>query len=182
MIVWYISNHCSTVFTKLGKVNVKNFIVYKEYLWLVTIHPSIFFCLSGAGLPGQLSEQGHPHLPLPGHFLHLFQEVPKAFPGQPSDIVAPACPGSSSGSTPAGHARHTSRGRRPEGNQYRCPSHLSWLLSMWRSSDSTPSSSRVTELLTLSLRERPATLRRKLISAAGFRDLILSVMTQSSWP
>ncbi|KAI3356956.1 hypothetical protein L3Q82_003599 [Scortum barcoo] len=43
------------------------------------------------------------------------------------------------------------------------------------------SSSRVTELLTLSLRERPATLRRKLISAACIRDdVVLSVITQSS--
>ncbi|KAK5621036.1 hypothetical protein CRENBAI_015127 [Crenichthys baileyi] len=38
------------------------------------------------------------------------------------------------------------------------------------------------ELLTLSLRECPATLRRKLISAACIWDLVLSVMTQSSWP
>uniref|UniRef100_A0A3P8Z2W8 Anion exchange protein n=1 Tax=Esox lucius TaxID=8010 RepID=A0A3P8Z2W8_ESOLU len=45
---------------------------------------------------------------------------------------------------------------------------------------SSKSSSRVTELLTLSLRDRPATLRRKLISAACIRDLVLSVMTQSS--
>lgn len=41
---------------------------------------------------------------------------------------------------------------------------------------------RVTELLTLSLRERPATLRRKLIWAACIRDPILLVITQSSWP
>uniref|UniRef100_A0A3B4AMU0 Nucleolar protein 8 n=1 Tax=Periophthalmus magnuspinnatus TaxID=409849 RepID=A0A3B4AMU0_9GOBI len=41
-------------------------------------------------------------------------------------------------------------------------------------------SSRVTELLTLSLRVRPATLRRKPISAACIRDLVLSVITQSS--
>uniref|UniRef100_A0A8C5NC31 Zmp:0000000760 n=1 Tax=Gouania willdenowi TaxID=441366 RepID=A0A8C5NC31_GOUWI len=37
----------------------------------------------------------------------------------------------------------------------------------------------MTELLTLSLRKSPATLRRKLISAACTRDLVLSVMTQS---
>ncbi|MED6262006.1 hypothetical protein ATANTOWER_013228 [Ataeniobius toweri] len=46
-----------------------------------------------------------------------------------------------------------------------CPSHLNWLLSMWRSSGSTPSSSRMSKLLTLSLGECPATLRRKLILA-----------------
>ncbi|MEQ2257616.1 hypothetical protein ILYODFUR_036510 [Ilyodon furcidens] len=32
------------------------------------------------------------------------------------------------------------------------------------------------------IQECPATLRRKLISAACIRDLILSVMTRSSWP
>ena len=65
-------------------------------------HPSIFFCSYGAWLQGQLSEQGHPDFPLPGHFLQLFREDPKAFPGQPNDIVTPACPGSSSGSPPDG--------------------------------------------------------------------------------
>ncbi|KAJ0064332.1 hypothetical protein NL108_003605 [Boleophthalmus pectinirostris] len=50
---------------------------------------------------------------------------PEVFPGQSTDIVPRACPGSS---------------------------HLNWLLSTWRSSGSTPSSSRVTELLTLSLK------------------------------
>uniref|UniRef100_A0A3Q3W915 DUF4939 domain-containing protein n=1 Tax=Mola mola TaxID=94237 RepID=A0A3Q3W915_MOLML len=47
-----------------------------------------------------------------------------------------------------------------------------------RSSGSTLSSSRMSVLLTLSLRLSPATLRRKLISAACIRDLILSVTTQ----
>ena len=69
-----------------------------------SIHPSIFFRLSGIGSRGQLSEQGHPDFPLPRHFLQLLREDPKAFPGQPSDIdiVTPACPGSSSGSPPGG--------------------------------------------------------------------------------
>ncbi|MEQ2244974.1 hypothetical protein ILYODFUR_022744 [Ilyodon furcidens] len=51
--------------------------------------------------------------------------------------------------------------------------------SMWRCSGSTPSSSRMAKLLTLSLRECPATLRKKLISAACFRNHVLLVMTQS---
>uniref|UniRef100_A0A8C9WD66 receptor protein-tyrosine kinase n=1 Tax=Scleropages formosus TaxID=113540 RepID=A0A8C9WD66_SCLFO len=50
---------------------------------------------------------------------------------------------------PVGQARNTSPGRRPGGIRNRCPSHLNWLLSMRRSSGSTPSSSRVSELLTL---------------------------------
>jgi hypothetical protein len=36
------------------------------------------------------------------------------------------------------------------------------------------------DLLTLSLRETPATLLRELISAACTRDLVLSVITQPS--
>uniref|UniRef100_A0A3Q3VJN7 HPS5-like beta-propeller domain-containing protein n=1 Tax=Mola mola TaxID=94237 RepID=A0A3Q3VJN7_MOLML len=73
-----------------------------------------------------------------------------------------------------------SGGRRPGGILTRCPNHLNWLLSTRRSSGSTLSSSRMSVLLTLSLRLSPATLRRKLISAACIRDLILSVTTQSS--
>ena len=67
-----------------------------------SIHPSIFVRLSGAGLWGQLPEQGHPDFPMPGHFLQLFWEDPKAFPDQLRDTVTPVCPGSSSGSPPGG--------------------------------------------------------------------------------
>ena len=71
-------------------------------LYCISIHPSIFFRLSRVGLRGQLPEQGHPDFPHPGHFLQLFWEDPKAFPGQLGDIVTPACPGSSPGSPPGG--------------------------------------------------------------------------------
>ena len=67
----------------------------------LSIHPSSS-ALSGTGSREQLSEQGHSDFPLPGHFLQLFREDPKAFPGQPRDIVTPACPRSSSGSLPGG--------------------------------------------------------------------------------
>ena len=83
------------------------------------------------------------------------------------------------GLLPVGRARNTSRGRRPGGILTRYPSHLIWLLSM-RSSGSTPSPSRMTELLTLSLRESPDTLRRKPILAACIHDLVLSVTTHNS--
>ncbi|KAK3567837.1 hypothetical protein QTP86_027362, partial [Hemibagrus guttatus] len=48
------------------------------------------------------------------HFLQLFQRDPEAFPGQPRDIVFPACPGSSPGPLPGGAcpeylSRETSR-------------------------------------------------------------------------
>ncbi|KAM8748088.1 uncharacterized protein AB9X84_015870 isoform 2-T4 [Acanthopagrus schlegelii] len=68
----------------------------------ISIHPSILIRLSKPGSRGQLPEQGHPDFPLPGHFLQLFREDPKAFPDQLGDIVTPACPGSSSGSPPGG--------------------------------------------------------------------------------
>ena len=143
--------------------------------------PSIFFRLSRARSRGQLPEQGHPDLPLPGHFLQHFREDPKAFPGQPSNTVTPACPGSSSGSPPSGTCqehllREASRGhpkQMPEPPQ---------LAPLDVEEQRLYSKLLPGELLILSLRERPATLRRKLISAACIRDLILSVMTQSSWP
>ncbi|KAK0132387.1 hypothetical protein N1851_032752 [Merluccius polli] len=81
------------------------------------------------------------------------------------------------GLLPVGRALNTSPGRRPGGILTRCLSHLIWLLSTQRSSGSTPSYSRMTELLTLEklgLSLSPATLRRKLISSACTRDLILS--------
>ncbi|PWA16680.1 hypothetical protein CCH79_00017500 [Gambusia affinis] len=40
--------------------------------------------------------------PLPSHFFQLLWRNPKAFPGQPRDIVPPACPGSSPGPPPGG--------------------------------------------------------------------------------
>ncbi|KAK3516275.1 hypothetical protein QTP70_008649 [Hemibagrus guttatus] len=44
------------------------------------------------------------------HFLQLFRRDPEAFPGQPKDIVSPACPGSSPGPLPGGACpKHLSR-------------------------------------------------------------------------
>ncbi|MED6273802.1 hypothetical protein CHARACLAT_010143 [Characodon lateralis] len=138
-------------------------------------------CVEGAqhetGMRWQQTQQRHPDVPLPRHLLQLLRVEPKAFPGQPRDTVPPACPGSSPGPPPGGTCLGT-----PPRKASRRHRHLNWLLLMWRSSGSTPSSSRMVELLTLSLRECPATLRRKLISAACILDLVLSVMTQSSWP
>uniref|UniRef100_A0A8C6NX42 Ig-like domain-containing protein n=1 Tax=Nothobranchius furzeri TaxID=105023 RepID=A0A8C6NX42_NOTFU len=114
-----------------------------------------------------------PDIPLPSHLDQLLRGNPKAFPGQVRDIVPPPCPGStfrpSPGWTfPENLTREASR-RHP--NQI--PSCFDWLLSMWRSSKSTPIPSWITQLLTLPLRESPDTLRRKLISAviSFFRSL-----------
>ncbi len=128
-------------------------------------HPSPLLCLSGPGRGGSsLSRDAQtssprPHPPAP--------PGARGIPSQPvGDIIPPA---SSPGSPPGG--------TRPEQLPRKRPGCI-WTDARATSADSsTLSSSRVTELLTLSLRERPATLRRKLISAACIRDLVLSVMT-----
>uniref|UniRef100_A0A3B3Z787 Heat shock protein 12B n=1 Tax=Periophthalmus magnuspinnatus TaxID=409849 RepID=A0A3B3Z787_9GOBI len=48
------------------------------------------------------SKQGLPNFPHPRHALQLLWWDPQAFPGQPRDIVTPACPGSSLGQPPGG--------------------------------------------------------------------------------
>ncbi|TWW77574.1 hypothetical protein D4764_12G0009640 [Takifugu flavidus] len=153
---------------------------FEKHHAFVIIHPSILSRLSGVGSRWQQPKKRSPDFPLPSYFFQLIRRDPQAFPDQSRDIVSPTCPGSSRGLLPEGHALNTAPGRRPGGILTRYPSHLIWLLSTRRSSGSTPSSSRMAELLTLSLRESPATLRRKLISAACTRDLDLSVITQSS--
>ena len=90
-------------------------------------------------------------LPLPSHFLQLLREETKAFLGLLRNIISPAT---------ASWCILT-----------RCPNYLSLLLSMWRSSGSTLSL--LDELFILSLRESPATLQTKLISAACIHNLLL---------
>lgn len=58
--------------------------------------------------------------------------------------------------------------------------HLSRLLFLWRSSGSTPSCLRMSELPTRPLRLSPDTLK-KLILTSRSRDLVLSVMIQTCW-
>ncbi|CAM4646829.1 unnamed protein product [Leuciscus chuanchicus] len=93
--------------------------------------------------------------------------------------LPPALPGGHRGvSRLAG--RHNPSSVLPGKASRRHPEQMPEPPQMWRSSGSSLSSSRVTELITLYLRDRPATLRRKLISAACIQDLVLSVMTHSS--
>ena len=95
---------CMTPLLKIVWINYINRLFKATMDLNFTIHLLLFFFffLSRAGSQGQLPQQGHPDFPLPGHFLQLFRENPKAFPGQLSDIVTLACPGSSSGSLPSG--------------------------------------------------------------------------------
>ncbi|XP_061525943.1 uncharacterized protein LOC133398373 isoform X3 [Phycodurus eques] len=71
-------------------------------------------------------ENERPDFPFPSHFIHLFQGDPEAFPGQPKDVISPACPGSSPGSPPGGacpeHLTREASGRHP--NQMPQPPHL----------------------------------------------------------
>ena len=101
----------------------KNFITLHIHIHLsIHFHPSVW--------------ARHPHYPLPRPFLLLLREDPQAFPGQPSDIVTPACPGSSSGSPPGGACQEHLLEKASRGHLIQMPPerHLSWLLSMWRSS------------------------------------------------
>lgn len=91
---------------------------------------------------------------------------PKALPGQMGYIVPPT----SSGFASVGHAWYTSQEASKQDAEP-----LSWLLSTRRSSGCTPSSLRMTELLTLSLRLSPAT-------PISFRVLAISLTFHSSWP
>ncbi|MED6250692.1 hypothetical protein ATANTOWER_005372 [Ataeniobius toweri] len=48
----------------------------------------------------QQSQQRRPDFPFPRHLFQLHWEKFEAFPGQPRDIVPPACPGPSPGPPP----------------------------------------------------------------------------------
>ncbi|KAK0149249.1 Zinc finger BED domain-containing protein 1 [Merluccius polli] len=78
---------------------------------------------------GPQPKQGSPDFPLPSHFVQLFPGDPEAFPGQPRDIVSPACPGSSPGSPTSGtcpeHLTREASGRHH--NQMPEPPHLASL-------------------------------------------------------
>ena len=64
--------------------SISAFLSFVLYLWIrlcLSIHPSIFSRLSGAGSRGQQSKQRCPDFPLPRHFLQLFRGDTEAFPG-----------------------------------------------------------------------------------------------------
>ncbi len=116
------------------------------------IHWSIIIILSRVGLRRQKFQQGAPDLPSPGHISQLSLGVLKAFSHQCRDIIAPPGSGSAPGSPPSlTHLEHLPREETLR-HPYRCLKHLNWLL------------------LTLSPWEMPATLLRKLVSAACICD------------
>lgn len=106
---------------------------------------------------------------LPSHHLLLWDNV-EPFPGQPINVSSPNClgftPGLPTGSTCLA------------GTPYPGGDGISPLLLMWRSGGPSLNASRMTELLTRSLRQCPSTFRRKLISTPCIRDIILILLTR----
>lgn len=80
-------------------------------------------------------------------------------------VILPAC----SGSAPPGCTCH----KRLAQVTVRWPDHLNWFLSIGRNSSSTLCTSKMTKLFILVLRESPANLQRKFISATAICDLSL---------
>jgi len=109
-----------------------------------SIHPSIFFRLSGPRSQWQQTQQGPRDFLLPSNDPLLLLGDPR-----PDEIYNPSsgfwvCPGVSS------QPDLSRKGKGSGRILIRCPKHLRLLLSMRRSSGSTPISLRMSELLNLS--------------------------------
>lgn len=125
-----------------------------------TDYPSVFLHLSRVWYLWQKAKQGIPDVLLPKKgFLNSSWEIPSA--GE--QYIPPASPWSTLGSLPNWSCLENLQ--MEEVILTRCQSHLSWLLSMQRSSSFIPSSCQ-SELFTPSLRLNPTIQWRKLISAA----------------
>lgn len=110
----------------------------------------VFYCLSGLVSRGnRLRRDVQTSLALVTSS-SLSSRTPKSIAGQPRCRVPPVFLGSSSGPPPGGTSP------KQEAITNRFPSNISWLLSVRRSSSSTPHSSWMTELLTLSRRGAPS--------------------------
>uniref|UniRef100_A0A3B3CUY0 Butyrophilin subfamily 2 member A2-like n=1 Tax=Oryzias melastigma TaxID=30732 RepID=A0A3B3CUY0_ORYME len=119
------------------------------------------FCSVGPSLwinQSSGEQQRPPDFPLPGHFLQLFWGDPEAFqrPAEKHSVFSMSWvfPGASAQWDMLG-TLHQGGVQEVSGSDVR----------ITLTGSSTPSTLRVTKLLTLSLRERPAALQRKLISA-----------------
>lgn len=135
-----------------------------------------FFFISGLRSWGQQPQQRCPDL---HHLHHVLRGNTKAFPGQPRDIIAPA----SSGSAPRPPSVGTCQINLPrdasEGYPNQVPKPPQLVPFDVKEQQVYSKSSQMSELVTLSLRESPANLQRKIISASCNHDLVLSVTTHS---
>ncbi len=150
---------------------------YENLHLFSTIHPSIINHLSVVGSQRQQFQQDAPDFPLPGHISQLWLGNPEVFPGQCRDIISPPGPGAALGPPPSWTCLEPLHREAARRHPYQMLNHLSWFLSTQRSSSSAPSSSQMTKLLTLLLRETPATHLRKPISAA-----CIWILFFRSWP
>ncbi|MEQ2203637.1 hypothetical protein XENOCAPTIV_001639, partial [Xenoophorus captivus] len=153
------------MFFLLLPLHPNEFISYNEN---PSSHPSIVSCLSGVGSRGHQLKQREPGFPLPIHLGQLVHGNPKAFPGQPRNVVLPACPGSSSSPPPGGTCPEhlTKEVSRRHPNQMPEPAQVAPLDVEKQHREEPrklPSFSPYLTLLTLSLRESPDILQRKLI-------------------
>ncbi|MED6277141.1 hypothetical protein CHARACLAT_010300, partial [Characodon lateralis] len=99
----------------LGILGHRNGLVSEpQGLYAVYVHRNNSYssssALSGTGSRGQQTQQRRPDVPLPRH---LFRGEPKAFPGQPRDIVPPVCPGPPPGGTCLEHLLRKASRRHP---------------------------------------------------------------------
>ncbi|MED6286724.1 hypothetical protein CHARACLAT_009104 [Characodon lateralis] len=104
--------HCS-----FHSLNSSHALLFCKMLPNVTIHPSIhpsiLFRLSVVGSREQQPKQRDPDFHLTSRLGQLVGGNPKAFPGQPRNIVLPACPRSSSGPPAGGTCPEHLTGRHP---------------------------------------------------------------------
>lgn len=149
-------------------------------MWEGHKHPSIhpfFFSISSAWSScGSLAREAQTsYSPAPPLTAHLGE-----FSGEPIDVFSQHALGLPWSLLLA--AINTSTKMCPGGILVRCLNRLRLFnCSMSRSSGSPISTSEMNELLTVSLRESPATHWRELISATCIHSLTLLVTTQSSW-
>ncbi|MEQ2221460.1 hypothetical protein ILYODFUR_016165 [Ilyodon furcidens] len=78
---------------------------HRKYSWLgaaevICVFPTGWSHELRVRSQGQQPKQRDPDFPLSSHLGQLIWLNPKAFPGQPRNIVPPACSGSSSGPLP----------------------------------------------------------------------------------
>lgn len=165
LVSWDASGHIHTCF----KILLAGLFL-KWIKCIYSIHPASLYlelgwCSSSLSREAQTSL---PQSPLPA-LLRWFWGVLR-----PYKTVFPACPRFSSVSPPSRTCLMQLPREVSRIHPYWCPSYLNWLLSMWMCSDSTLSLHWITKVITSSLKDSPAIVKKTHL------DLDLSVTTQSS--
>jgi len=128
---------------------------------------------------------GKPDIPLPSNTVQLLLGDLKEFQGQKGHIIPPARSGSAPRPPPSWTCPKNLQREATRLHPNQMPEPPQWT-SFWFGFDGAAALLQVPsgwpELLTLSLRLSPATLRRTPFSAICIHDLILLVTTQILWP